>query len=94
MIPFNPKKNIEDADDYIGWANDIFDTFLQTFNKENGLIRDPTEDDWVDHEICDFVYTNKGMRLAEKMNRLLIDVGENHFPNDDIEIESSFYIEF
>lgn len=94
MIPFNPKKNIEDSDDYIGWANDIFDSFLQSFTKEDGLLRDANEDDLVDHEICDFVYTHEGMRLAEKMKLLLIQVGEDHFPNEYIEIESSYYVEF
>ena len=93
MLPFNPNKNIEDADDYIGWANDIFEFFLSKFNKENGLIRDVTEDDFVDHEKFDFMYTTKGTRLADKMKRLLIKVGEEHFPNEDIEIESYLFQE-
>lgn len=93
MIPFNSNKNIEDVDDYIGWANDIFEGFLSTFTKENGLVRDVTEDDSIDHEKFNFIYTAKGTRLADKMKCLLIKVGEKHFPNEDIEIESYLFQE-
>lgn len=94
MRPFNLKRNIDDVDDYIGEANVIFESFLETFTKENGLIRDTNEDDYVDHEKCDFVYTTRGMRLAEKMKDKLIEVGELHYPGEDIEIESYLYQEY
>lgn len=93
MKAFKEKRKIEDVGDYIGEANDIFDSFLQTFTKENKLIRDVTEDDFWEEGI-DFIYTAKGTRLADKMRRLLIKVGEAHFPNEDIEIESNYYIEY
>jgi hypothetical protein len=91
MLPFNPKKNIEDVDDYINWADELFEEYLSKFTREDGLIRDVNEDDWVDHEECAFLYTAKGLRLADKMKRLLTQVGENHFPEEDIEIETYLF---
>lgn len=95
MKPFNPKKKIEDADDYIMYATDTFDAFLMTFTHDNGLLRDVTEDDYVD-ENEDVLYTDRAMRLAEKMKKLLVRIGEAHFPNSDveIEIESDYYREY
>lgn len=93
MKPFNKTRSIEDADDYMGWAVDIFEEFLHSFTKENLLIRDVTEDDISFDVEISFIYTDKGQRLAERMKRRLVAIGEKHFPDDDIEVESNLFIE-
>jgi hypothetical protein len=93
MIQFNPKKQINDVDDYIEYANCMWEIYLDTFTRENGLIRDVREDDYFDEHIA-FCYTNKGIRLAEKMRTKLIKIGEDHYPNEDICIENYLYQEY
>jgi len=83
---------IENAEDF-GWvASEIFERFLQGFSQENGLLRPIAEDDVAD-ESWDFVYTDRGARLAERMRKRLSKIGEAHFPDEDIYIESSLYQE-
>ncbi len=98
MKSFNLNKGIEDADDYVSYATDIFECFFQTFSKENGLIREIHEDDIISNEKnegTEFMYTAKGTRLAEHMRDKLINIEVVHFPNDewDIIIDSYLYIE-
>ena len=96
MKQFNIKKGIKDIDDYNDYASYIFEDYLEGFTKENGLIRDVREDDILeDYERITFVYTMKGMRLAEKMRDKLWDIGLAHFPEDefDISIQTHLYID-
>lgn len=92
MKEFKPSRNIIDADDYIDYANDIWESYLETFTKDNGLIRDITEDDCISED-WSFLYTNRGQYLAEKMRDKLIEVGQAHFPDDDIDLFTSYYLE-
>lgn len=92
MKPFNSNKEINDIDDFNEYASELWESFLTSFTKENKLIRDVDEDDMVDEGI-DFIYTTRGTRLADRMRDRLATIGEAHFPNDWIEIESNYYIE-
>jgi hypothetical protein len=92
-MDFNSKKQIADVDDFNEYASQIFEEYLKTFTKENGLIKDVTEDDYVDDE-CQFLYTQKGMRLVDRMKDRLVKVGNHHYPNEDIEIETYMYREY
>jgi len=91
----NQDKQINDADDYVGYAIDIWEAFLQSFTKETGLIRDIEEDDTVD-ESWTFVYSDRGQRLALRMRDRLTKLGEKLFPESEfeIEIESHLYREY
>ena len=94
LKPFNPKKGINDVDDYTDYANEMFEAYLETFTKEDGLIRDLQEGDILsdgEYEDTEFVYTRKGDRLAEKMQRKLYEIGEAHFPDKFIEIKTNLY---
>lgn len=91
--PLNAKWDIKDVDDYIAVATDLFENFLLTFTKENGLIRDITEDDIVDADECVYLYTDKGNRLAKKMRDMLVRIGDAHFC-EDIEIGTYLYREY
>lgn len=93
MKQFNAKKKIEDVDDFNEYASQLFENYLENFTLENGLIREVTEDDGGDTESLSFIYTNRGYRLADKMRSLLYKVGNAHFPNDDIEIETHLFME-
>lgn len=92
MKPFNKYKQIETADDYQEYAIFMFEEFLETFTRENGLIRDVREDDNVSESTV-FLYTTRGNKLADRMKTRLERVGEEHFPEDDIEISTYLYIE-
>ena len=90
LTNFNPAKKIENSEDYLIYAIEIFESFLQTFSFQNRLLRNVEEGDFVDDGIS-FIYTSKGERLAEKMQRLLIKLGEKHFPNEEMDISSHYY---
>jgi hypothetical protein len=88
-------KNIIDTDDFNCYASDMFDDYLSRFSVENGLKRYVNTGDVVD-ENWEFIYTNKGVRLAEKYIRLLNIVFDNHFPEAEwfeFEIYSHLYQE-
>lgn len=87
-------RKIENVDDFNDYASEMWTAFLETFTVENGLIRPITEnDDFVDPE-WEFIYTNRGMKLAEDMKGRLVDVGNKHFQDEDIQIESTYYQEY
>lgn len=89
----NANKNIKHVYDFNDYASEIFENYLLSFTKENGLIRDIEEYDCVE-ENWSYVYTDRGMLLAERMRRRLFKVGEHNFPDAyEIEIESLAYQE-
>lgn len=92
MIPFHTKNRIEikDENDFNDVAQEILTEFLETFTKEDGLIRDVEEGDGADEGIT-FMYTSKGDRLATEMIRRLYKVGSAHFP-DSLYIDVSSYM--
>lgn len=94
MKPFKPDKEIKDIVDYNEYASQIFEEYLKTFTKENRLIRDVDPDnDNVDDD-CLFMYTQKGMKLIDRMMARLIKVGEAHFTDESIEIKTYMYREY
>lgn len=86
MKEFNIKKKIETSVDFEDYCIDLFERFLDTFLKENYLVREAEEGDLADPDEITFMYTRKGDRLASKMLRLLYKIGEAHYPNEDINI--------
>lgn len=90
---FNPKKEINDETDYELYAIDMFSEFLESFTEEEGLIREPQEDDGFDEGDVGYVYTDKGQVLAEKMLRRLTEIGNKYFPNNTISIQTSAFRE-
>lgn len=90
MKAFNPNENINDVGEFEDVANEMWEAYLQTFTEERGLIRPATEDDWVDED-NKYVYTRKGDRLATKMRDKLIEIGQAHFPDEEIELSTYMY---
>lgn len=86
----NPNKNIDDAEDYECYANEIFERFLNGFNVGNGLLKHINEGDLAEPEWT-FLYTTRGSRLADRMRSRLTRLGNKLFPDDDVEIESYLY---
>lgn len=85
------KIRIESADDYELVAGDIFTSFLETFTKENGLIRDATDDEREEFgEDISYMYTTKGQRLADRMRDRLYAIG-NKYWKDEFSVESHLF---
>lgn len=100
MKPFSERNKIDitDVEDFNLVASDIFEGFLKTFTQENGLLRPVTEDD--DHDSSEdgiqWVYTKRGIELAERMKSRLHAIGEAHYPHDDMYVNidaGSYYQE-
>jgi hypothetical protein len=88
------KRGIKDSEDFEDCAIEILERFLSGFSKENGLIRDLTEDDPFDeYDGVSFMYTYKGERLAERMESRLYRLGQHYFPNDDLDLRTSMLID-
>ena len=85
---------IEDVGDFNEVASDMFTKFLsEGFTEERGLIRPVTEDDDLEDEYIPFIYTYKGIKLADRMIDRLYKVGQKYFEPFDIDIKSHLYRE-
>lgn len=95
MTPFNTRNKmpIESFQDFEEVASEIYGSFLEGMSQEKGHLR-PVEEGDVADESWTFIYTDKGMMLAERMKKRLLKVGEAHFPDEDITIEHSLYQEY
>ena len=95
MTPFNSRNKmpIESLQDFEEVASEIFGDFLEGMSQEKGHLRSVKEGDIVD-ESWVFVYTDKGTKLAERMKKRLLKVGQSHFPDEDITIEHSLYQDY
>ena len=87
-----PERDIETAEDFSEQASEMFDNFLSDFTPR-GLTRPVTEEDCIGEE-ADFLYNKKGQALIDRYLRRMIAVGEKHFPDEDIWIESPLYNEY
>lgn len=86
-----PKRiEIKTVENYQDVVNDMLTDFLEGFTKEQGLIRDPNQDDLDNFDGVDvsFIYTQKGMKLYETACRRYSELGEKIF-NEPIECCSS-----
>lgn len=88
---------INEAEDLECICCDIFDDFLSNFQQIEGLTEAVSEEM---KESCGgeiehwtFMYTDKGMRLAERMRDKLIEVCEAHFPAYNFTISSGYFQE-
>jgi hypothetical protein len=86
----HPRMEIKDGQSYSDVASDMFDEFLETFTKENGLIRSINDNDReeFDCENISFIYTLKGHKLAERYLDRLGALGCKYFDPMDINIFS------
>lgn len=88
-----PKIECNDVDDFNCIATDIFHEFLLSLQEDFRFVRPVTECDELDDRF-DFIYTRRGLYLAEKMRERLSDVGTKYFDADEIEIESFLLQDF
>lgn len=88
------ERGIKDVSGFEDCAIEIFERFLSGFSKENGLIRDLTDGDPFDeYDGVELVYTQMGARLAERMYSRLHHLGKHYFPNEDLNLRTSMYID-
>lgn len=92
MKPFKADRQIKDASDFEEYASEAFSEFLEDFS-HRGLTRDVTEDDCVGEE-CSFIYTTRGMKLAERFQDRMAKLGGLHFPDETFDISSMLYQEY
>lgn len=79
-------RNCKDISELNDILSDFFHDYLDSFSKEDGMIRDVSEDD-ADCEGFEFIYTDKGADLAYKMHSRLNSIAEYYFPNDTLHID-------
>jgi hypothetical protein len=89
---FKASRQINDVCDFNEAATMIFEEFLETFTKENGLLRDVNEED-TEGEYFSFMYTDRGGTLARRMLDRLCRVGGKYFDELDIEISTYLFVE-
>lgn len=88
---------IKEPEDLECICRDIFDEYLSDFDEREGLTQSVTDEmkesfpAEVDH--WTFMYTDRGMRLAERMRDRLIAVCEAHFPIYNFTISSGYFQE-
>lgn len=87
------KRKIENEKSFNDEASDVFHRFLESLTEKDGFKRPVREDDLAD-EGWEFIYTEKGMRIIERMKYRLRKVGMAHFPNIDIQLDSYLYQEY
>jgi len=80
------------ADEVRERMNEIYESFLESCSFENGLIRNVEEGDCVD-ESFHFMYTQRGMRLVEALQRRLHKIWNKCFPDEELELSSHLYQE-
>lgn len=90
-IPINDPEDLELV------CCDIFDEFLSDFQQKDGLTQPVTnemrESFYAEIEHWTFMYTDKGMRLAERMRDKLLEVCEAHYPEYNFSISSGSFQE-
>ncbi len=89
-----PSRHIQDASDFEDEALEILESFITELIEEGGWTRPLEEDDGFDpDEVGDdfVVYTDKAQRLIDKLISRLYKIGNKHFPNEEIHLETSMY---
>lgn len=89
-----PRIKIKCAQDYNDICCDMIDDFLETFTRQNKLIRDYDEEFDTQFELGEvsFVYTQRGMNLYESYCSRLFDLGSKYFDESEMDIESKTMI--
>lgn len=93
--PFNPRKCIATAGDFEDYCNDLLDCWLGDLSIETHpqYCRAIREDDYFDDEPA-FMYTSRGQAMVERAFDRLYRLAEKHFPDEDIDLRTSMFIEY
>lgn len=74
---------INEPSDWNLVASDVIDNFLEDFSKREGLTRPAEYEDTIDFDGCvTFIYTEKGMKLYNRMVERLNKLGNSIFPDE------------
>lgn len=84
------RMEIKSSADYQGVVDDMLTEFIERFTKEEGLIRDPNQDDFdtFGHDEISWMYTQKGMKLYERACKRYSDLALKVF-DEEIDCYSS-----
>lgn len=91
-----PKNSIEikTSEDYCCWASDVLSEMTESILGDNRYTRPVTEEDL---EVVDdhwtHIFTERGQDMVLNWRRRMIAIGEEKFPEDEIEIENWHYSE-
>ncbi len=85
-------EEIEDIDYLEGELTAHLDGYLELLAEEEGMTREPVEDDMCD-ERCDFVWTPKAQKLIDAKFRELYAIAEKYDPDNEYDITSYMYYE-
>lgn len=94
MSEFKKDKGINSANDFEEYASEAFTEFLEDFPEREGLTREIKEDDCVGDDGPSFIYTTRGMRLAERFQDRMAALGGRHYPGEIFDISSMLYQEY
>lgn len=88
---FNVDKEIYNDETFSGYASELLEEFCLSLKEPYVRDCDPNNPD--DIEGADFMYTTKGMKLVERLISRLHKVGNNAYPDGDLNISSMAYSE-
>jgi hypothetical protein len=76
-------------------ANGIYGAFLESLQGDPKFVRPVEEDDMADEDWA-FVYTDRAMRLIDRLHSRMMKIAEKKFGADaiDIDISSHLYLEY
>lgn len=93
--PFNPRKCVATAGDFEDYCNDLLDRWLGDLSVETHpqYCRPVREDDCLDDEPA-FMYTGRGQDMVERAFSRLSRLAEKHWPDEEIELRTSMFVEY
>ena len=92
-----PELNNEDfltADDIAEALSEQFEAFVEPLWDEDGMTREPNEDDSSGVPEGARIYTPIACKMIKAERDRLHAIGQKYFPNEDTPIESSYYQEY
>lgn len=75
---------MKSVDEFNDVAMEIADNFIWDFTERKGLTRPPDDDDFYDfgHTDIQWMYTQKGMKLYDRLCERLAKIGRSMFPDE------------
>lgn len=86
------REPIKDVSDFNDECDYIFECFLESMQDDSRFLRKADRED--DPEEADYMYTDRGNTLANRMLDRLHKIGAKYFDPLDIEISSRLYQEY
>lgn len=82
---------IKETEDFNFICDDILSEWLDGFTEEEGLIREPDQEDIDEFDGLElsYMFTKKGMRLYDSACSKMSRLGLKHFPEEELDIKSS-----